>query len=305
MSAQDENWEDLRLVLAITRGRGLSGASRLLGCHHATVLRRLNSLEHRSGALLFHRSALGYEPTKEGEELARLAEGIEEDVLAAYRKLAGNDLRLSGTIRCATSDYLAQTILPGLLKQFRQQYPEISIEICVSTAFASLTKRDADVALRATIDAPDELYNQCLTKIGFGVYASPHYLSAVGEGCEISEMDWIGEDDSLAHVSTYQWRLTDYPEVDVKLKFDSLLGKYNAVCAGIGIAILPHYMARSPSLPGSPLLASPPLVCLAENHEGWELGLWMLTHKDLRHVHRIRAFMRCAESYISQLELTG
>lgn len=303
MSAQDENWEDLRLVLAITRGRGLSGASRLLGCHHTTVLRRLNGLEHRSGALLFHRSALGYEPTKEGEELARLAEGIEEDVLAAYRKLAGNDLRLSGTIRCATSDYLAQTILPGLLKQFHRQYPEISVEICVSTAFASLTKRDADVALRATIDAPEELYNQCFTKIGFGVYASPLYLSEIGKGCEISQMNWIGEDDSLGHVSTYQWRLRDYSDVDVKLKFDSLLGKYNAVCAGIGIAILPHFMAKTPGVPDTPLVARPPLVCIGEKSD-WELGLWMLTHKDLRHVHRIRAFMRCAESYISQLDLT-
>ena len=123
MNAQHLDWDHLRLVLAIVRGGGLSGAAKTLRIHHATVLRRLDSFERLIGVRLFDRSPRGYRPTINGEELATIAARVEEDVLAAYRRVAGKDLRLSGTVRCATADYVSHLVLAPILTCVRTSYP--------------------------------------------------------------------------------------------------------------------------------------------------------------------------------------
>ena len=47
-----ENWDDLRFVLAVAETGTVSGAARLLGVNHATVLRRVAAFETRHAALL-------------------------------------------------------------------------------------------------------------------------------------------------------------------------------------------------------------------------------------------------------------
>lgn len=295
MNAHDESWEDLRLVLAIVRGKGLSGASRLLGVHHATVLRRLESFEKRAGVALFHRVRQGYEPTDVGEELARRAEMIEEDVLGAYRQLAGQDLRLSGTIRCATSDYIAQSLLPPALRLFRKRYPDIEIEVSMSPHFASLTRRDADVAIRAANDIPHPLVGDAVAQIGFGLYGSKAYLNGQAGDPDPEELDWIGVDDSLAHVSTNQWRVRDFPKSNPRTKFGSLLGIHAAVKNALGVGFLPHYLAAT----------DPELARVRTEKGDWSLGLWLLTHPDLRHMYRVRAFFKCFAEATAERDLAG
>ena len=57
------DWDDLRLVLAVTREGTLSGAARRLNVTHSTVFRRLGAIEEKIGARLFERFRDGYAPT--------------------------------------------------------------------------------------------------------------------------------------------------------------------------------------------------------------------------------------------------
>ncbi len=294
MNAQDHNWEDLRLVLAITQGQGLSGASRILSLHHATILRRLNTFEKRMGVVLFHRGARGYEPTEVGEELGRMALAIDQDVENAYRRLAGQDLRLSGTIRLTTSDFLAQSLLLPVLRRFRERQPSIELEVSISPKFASLTKRDADVALRAAAKPPNNLVGQKIAKLGYGVYAHQSLLGQIGDHTGLEQLDWIGDDHSISHVTTNQWRMREFPNARVRTRFDSLIGKFGAVRAGMGVGFLPHFLA----------LSDPALVCLQSRPQKWTLDLWLLTHPDLRQMNRIKSFTRCALDVLNDLDLS-
>ncbi|MFK7762603.1 MAG: LysR family transcriptional regulator [Roseobacter sp.] len=294
MNAQDHNWEDLRLVLAITQGQGLSGASRILSLHHATILRRLNAFEKRMGVVLFHRGARGYEPTEVGEELGRMALAIDQDVEDAYRRLAGQDLRLSGTIRLATSDFIAQSLLLPVLRRFRQRQPSIEIEVSISPQFASLTKRDADVAFRAANTPPDNLVGRKVAKLGYGVYVHETLLDRFGAHVGLEQLDWVGDDHSISHVTTNQWRTREFPNARVRTRFDSLIGKLGAIRNGLGIGFLPHFLAVS----------DPNLVCLKSRPEKWTLDLWLLTHPDLRQMNRIKSFVRCAEEVLDQIKLS-
>lgn len=173
------SWDDLQLILAITQGKGLSGAAKILGVHHATVLRRLNAFEHRMGVILFDRCVTGYIPTATGEALAEKANLISKDVDQTYRSLAGEDLRLSGTIRIATTDFLAQTLVPKILKTFCTDHPGINVEVIVSSHFASLSKRETDVALRAQSNNVDNktLSGNIISSIKYAVYAHKSLLS--------------------------------------------------------------------------------------------------------------------------------
>ncbi|MEP2471588.1 MAG: LysR family transcriptional regulator [Paracoccaceae bacterium] len=294
MNAQDHNWEDLRLVLAITQGQGLSGASRILSLHHATILRRLNAFEQRMGVVLFHRGARGYEPTEVGEELGRMALAIDQDVEDAYRRLAGQDLRLSGTIRLATSDFIAQSLLLPVLHSFRQRQPSIEIEVSVSPQFASLTKRDADVAFRAASTPPDNLVGRKIAKLGYGIYVHETLLNQFGMHVGLEQLDWVGDDHSISHVTTNQWRMREFPNARVRTRFDSLISKFGAIRHGMGIGFLPHFLATT----------DPHLVCLKSRPDKWTLDLWLLTHPDLRQMDRVKSFLRCTEDVVTQLDLS-
>lgn len=292
MKSRDHSWEDLRVVHAIATGRGLSGAARLLGIHHATVLRRLNAFEYRMGIVLFDRQPSGYVPTETGEELARIAADIENEVEGAYRKLAGQDLRLSGTIRLATSDFLAQTLLVPILRAFRIRYPSIEFETAISPKFASLTKRDADVALRAVNSVPDHLVGRHIAKLGYGVYGRAD-LVAEQRGVGPEQLDWVGDDHTIAHVTTNTWRQQSFPNARVKMRYDSLIGKFTAIRTGMAVGFLPHFLGA----------ATPGLTCISTAPSEWTLDLWALTHPDLSRMSRVQTFLNMTASVLGEMNL--
>jgi DNA-binding transcriptional LysR family regulator len=116
-------WDDLRYVLAVAHARSLAGAARALGVNHTTVLRRISAFEKTLGLRLFERLPTGYALTAGGEELIAAARQVSDTVIELERKLAGQDLRLSGTIRVTTTDTLMGSILPESWRTFARRIP--------------------------------------------------------------------------------------------------------------------------------------------------------------------------------------
>jgi len=141
------DWTDLQHALAVAETGSLAGAARALGVNHTTVLRRLNGLEGRIGVRLFERLPAGYALTTAGEEVLGVARGLGATVATLERRLLGRDLRLSGTLRVATTDTLALTILMPHLAAFRAAHPGIELEVTLSNAMANLTRRDGEELL--------------------------------------------------------------------------------------------------------------------------------------------------------------
>jgi DNA-binding transcriptional LysR family regulator len=105
------DWDDPRLVLAVAQEGSLSGAARRLRVTHSTVFRRLGAIEESLGVRLFERFRDGYSATPAGETVAALAARFADDFLALERKLSGQDLRPSGTVRIATSDTISTMLM--------------------------------------------------------------------------------------------------------------------------------------------------------------------------------------------------
>lgn len=282
-------WDDLRFVLAVAEAGSLAGAARRLGVNHTTVLRRIGAFEKRLGVRLFERLPTGYVPTAGGEELIAAARAVDETVTRLERKLAGKDLRLSGVVRVTTTDTLMDSILPDMLRAFRDSHPGIQVEVAISNLMFNLTKREADVAIRPASKPPETLVGRRVAKIAFAIYASPRYL-ADNPRQDLPGHRWVVPDDSLAGTAAGKWMRSQFAGSEIALRADSLLALRQAAQAGLGLAPLPCYLGD----------AAPDLVRVDGPIAEMETSLWILTHADLRHTARIRAFTEFAANALAQ-----
>lgn len=284
MNKQQIRWDDLQIVLAITETGSLSGASRKLGVSHATVFRRLNEMERQLGVTLFYRGRSGYEATPIGEDLAGSAEKVESEILSAERRIAGNDFHLAGNIRLTTTDTLFAGLLASLIADFREIHPAIQLEIVISNQQQNLSKREADIAVRPTNSPPETLVGRRIGSVRQAVYGQKERWSHLEKETEVAyltEEQWITPDPQMGDSPMEHWLLEHLPEASCQYRIDSVLAMQTAVRQGSGIAVLPCYIGN----------ADNQLRRLTAPIADLETGLWVLTHRDLRRVSRIRQLM--------------
>lgn len=275
------DWNDLRYVLAIARAGNITAAAPELNVHESTVLRRLNALEKQLGTRLFDRFAKGYVTTAAGEEVCQTATQMEESILALDLRIVGQDLRPSGTIRITTTDSLLLKLLTPCFATFCTIYPEIELEVIISSQLFNLTKRDADIAIRATNHPPDTLVGRRIASVAAAIYASKTYLASHPNLADLSRHAWIRADESVAHSDSSQWLAKAFPGSRCQYRVNTSVGMLAAIKEHLGLALLFCFLAD-----GDEELQQvhPPIPELAKD-------LWLLTHADIRNVTRIRTFI--------------
>lgn len=274
------DWNDLRYVTAVAHGKSAAGAARLLGVSNATVLRRLQALEQHIGTPLFYRLPTGYTPTDAGRQLAEMGTSIDSALTDVRRNIDGHSTELKGTVRFTTTDSLASALMPAILLGFRQRYPEIKVDMVVTSSRLDLDRRDADVALRPTVEPPESWVGTKLGNLPMGLYASAVYLEG-RRGEDWRHFDWLLPGGSLSQRSPIQWLKSQVPEERCVMTVDSFATLRELVIAGVGATVLPDFAARDERLQ---------LIQALPSHMTG--AVWLLTHTNLRDAQRIKAFMR-------------
>lgn len=285
MNEQPIRWDDLQIVLAIAESGSLSGAGRQLGVSHATVFRRLTDMERRLGVRLFYRNRSGYSQTPAGEDLAASAARIQQEVFGAERRIAGEDLQLSGNIRVTTTDTLFSGLLAGLLAGFRDRHPAIELEVVISNQRQSLSRREADLAIRPTNTPPETLIGRHVGNIKQAVYGQNERWEHLEKALLVEDLvneQWLGPDSHMGDLAMEQWVARNVPGASCRYRLDSVLAIQMAVRQGSGVAVLPCYLGD----------ADGQLHRLTEPLPELETQLWMLAHRDLRRVTRIKTLMK-------------
>ncbi|MDW5377689.1 LysR family transcriptional regulator [Halomonas sp. HP20-15] len=286
MSERLARWDDLRIVLAIAESGSLAGAARRLGVNHATVFRRLGELERQLGVRLFERSRGGYTPTPAGEELAASASRVARDIADAERRVLGQDLALSGTLRITTTDTLLMGLLTPHFARFRAKHPRIVLEVVVSNRTLNLSRRDADIAIRPTSAPPETLVGRRVGRIAQAVYARADRHD------DITRQAWVGPDPHLGYPALEAWMVRQGVDAHAGYRVDSMLAMQAAIRSGLGRGVLPCYLADD----------QPDLRRLGEPIAELATDLWLLTHPDLRRTARVRAFF---DSLATALDADG
>jgi DNA-binding transcriptional LysR family regulator len=284
------SWDDFRYVKAIADTRSLGGAAEALAVNHSTVFRRLAQIEKGLGSRLFERSRGGYALTPCGEEMVRLAERMGEDIVTFERKVTGHDLRPSGELRVTTNDTALVHLMTEIFSGFRKAYPEIVLDVVVSNQALNLSKRDADVAVRATDRPPDALIGRRAASIGWAVYAATKGApKSFDIATDARSVDWIGFGDNLGGLRAAKW-LKEHAGDRIVYRINTVLGLGEAVAAGIGVGLLPCFIGA----------VTPGLTRLSEPVPDFGDAIWLLTHSDLRQTARVRAFMDFAGSELTK-----
>src|SRR5262245_11847977 len=143
------NWNDLRYVLAVSRGGTLRAAARLLGVDDTTVARRLVAMQETIGTRLYQRLVDGtLQLTTSGERAALHAERIEHEVGALAVALADVDDVVSGTVRITSVPIVVNHILVPAAPLLLKRHPKLELEFVADARDLSLTRRETDLALR-------------------------------------------------------------------------------------------------------------------------------------------------------------
>jgi DNA-binding transcriptional LysR family regulator len=281
---QGASWDDLRYVLVIARAGNLRAAASALGVNHSTVFRRLATLERALGAKLFERLAGSYRPTESGETLIEAAERMEAEAIALDRDLTGRDTRLIGRLRVTASETLGFRVLTDEIARFRVAQPGIVVDLMVDNRVLDLSRREAEVALRATRPKEGDLFGRKLAEIHWALYASQTYLAAHPAPRRLDQLDRhaiIGWSETSPSTLAAAWLAQIVPDAAVAFRSSGFINQLIAVKAGLGIAVLPCYLAEPEA--GIRRVLSPIDSLVTE--------LWLITHRSLKDTARVRVFI--------------
>ncbi|WP_296226117.1 LysR family transcriptional regulator [Ralstonia sp. UBA689] len=268
--------DDLEVVLAMVRTGTLAAAGDRLGVDASTVFRSLQRIERGLGQSLFARSRTGYLANELAQSLAERAEQVESALEAARSAVHAVPDQVSGTVRITTTDTILVGLVAPALKTLQVLHPNLSYDLHVSNELASLTRRDADIAVRATRRPPQHLVGKHLGSIRVGLYAGR------GSGVTYADVEagratWLAIDDAIPEHPSVAWRKRHFPKVVPTYFVNSLQIAAEMVAMGAGIAILPVVMAQ----------ARGDLVSLRDLQDANQSELWLLTHPESRHLRRI------------------
>lgn len=270
------NWENLRYLGALAKGGSFSAAARMLGVEHATISRRVAALESELGIHVVDRRGRKLFLTTEGVRLARIAERMEHEAMAAERLAASSHREISGKITLSAPPAYSAAVLVTPLARLQAEYPQLTLEVIAESRKASLDRREADIAIRLDRPEQDDLSIVRLGTVTFAAYASPGYLSAT----DPNDWSFIGyADEVMRETPLAQYLLTLAAGRPVRFLANTLELHRCAARAGVGIALLPDFLVD----------ADPTLAIADEDTAPLCRDIWLVVHVDVRDAPAVRA----------------
>ncbi|KPN90610.1 LysR family transcriptional regulator [Pseudomonas nunensis] len=270
------DWEDLRYFIVFAHERSLSGAARALKVDHATVARRISALESSLNLKLVDRRPRAYVITEDGERIAQLGRRMENESFAVQRTaLAGQD-NYVGEVTVSAPPALACALIAPHLNELRANYPQLSLQLIGSLGSASLSRREADIAVRLSRPKEPDLVARKVATIPFYLYASADYLAATAA----QDLVFIAYDETMEQSPQQAWLKQQAGDRSILLRSNDLNIQATAAQAGAGVAALPGFLGERYGLQTMPSVGA-----------GLTRDVWLVVHNDIRHTPAVQAVM--------------
>jgi DNA-binding transcriptional LysR family regulator len=272
------DWEDLRHFAALAENGSLSAAARSLRVEHATVARRVASLETSLQMKLVDRRPRSYVLTPDGERIAAMASQMQEQAFSVDRAAHAVRPATVGEVTISSPPAIARGLIAPRLWTLRAQHPNVHIRLIGDNRMTSLARREADIAVR--LCRPDEkrVVARKVGPMAFGLYASPGYLARHSP----DRFVFIGYDDTADGLPQQEWLKAIAGPRPMVFQTTELEAQWAAARTGVGIAALPHYLGERDAQLTRVEIPSRSLI----RH------VWLAVHRDLRRVAAIRVVMQ-------------
>lgn len=268
---------DIEVVLALVRANTLAEAGERLAVDASTVFRSLQRIEKGLGQRLFERSRTGYQPLELAQVLASHGEQLEVQLESARSAAQASPEQVSGSVRLTTTDTVLHGLVAPALKLLQSTHPLLVYELHMGNELASLTRRDADIAVRATRRPPQHLVGKHVGPIRVALFAAKKGGPKRFDADMAGKVDWIAPDDALPEHPSVVWRKKHFPRVSPRYRVSSILTVAEMVAQGMGIGLLPLFLAQGRA----------DLVALTGALDECQTELWLLTHTESRHLRRV------------------
>ncbi|HKU53901.1 MAG TPA: LysR family transcriptional regulator [Rhizomicrobium sp.] len=279
-----ENWDDIRVFLAVARQGGFAPAAHNLGINHTTVARRLSTLEAALHTRLVNRTPTGATLTPAGQNFLYHAERMENEALAAEQRVYTADGSVSGKVRLATREGVGAWLICPKVAQLRRRHPSLNLELVSEARTISLLKRDADITISLQYPQQDRVIVQKLTDYRLGLFASHAYLREYGPIDSIEELsnrDVIWYLDDFVDIAEQRYMQRIVANSRAGFRATNILAQYTAVVTGMGVGIIPVYQAGQ----------DPALVRVLPDQVEEMRTYWLSVHPDAQELPNVRAVM--------------
>jgi DNA-binding transcriptional LysR family regulator len=280
----EPDWSLYRTFLAVMDGGSLSAAARALGIAQPTVGRQIEALEAAlGGETLFTRSPGGLRPTRAANTLAPHAQTMAAAAQTLVRAAAGTADDMSGVVRLTASDIVGAEVLPPILAAFREDWPDIEIELLLSNRREDLLRRDADIAVRMVRPTQDALLARRVGALELIFHGHRGYLQKHGVPRTLDDLlvghTLIGYDRARPEIEGLGDLPFEIRREMFALRTDSDLAQLALLRAGAGLAPCQRAIAAR----------DPNLVPLLVGEFAFSLEMWVVMHEDLKTDRRLRA----------------
>ena len=265
------NWDDLRLLLAVSRRGSFLQAGEMLGVAASTLSRRITQFEAAVGEPLIERGVDGVRLTPRGAVLVETAKALELELANEVRDPKDG---LSGSVTVSAGDGFVEIVTEAAAK-FLAANPACMVDFLVENTLVKVARGAADITIRTVHLGEPSLVYRRLTSLRFGLFASPTLMPSPGATAQDARMvDLLPPLDQLPHLRTA--RAAGFSRT--VLRVSSFSAQLAAVQAGIGCAVLPQTMGRGLVQPYGPLDLP-------------TLDIYLVTRPQALHQPQIRAFV--------------
>ncbi|MDO5612021.1 MAG: LysR family transcriptional regulator [Paracoccus sp. (in: a-proteobacteria)] len=273
-----DNWDDIRVALAVARQGTISAAAAELGVHHATVIRRIDALEQRLRVRLFQRNPRGYAPTEEGRILLESGSGIEERIAQMHTRIVGGGA-IEGALTVTALPDLHWLILPRLAPLLTA-HPGLRLDYQTDARLFRLSAGEAHVAIRGAATAPDDpdYVVQPFLRLRTGLFAAPGFALAG----DPARNRFVLAGDTARGAPYMPWVQAHVPPDAQVVTANEPSAQRAAIGMGLGVGFLFADLATG-------------LVEIAHRPE-WDSILWLVTHVDLHRSPKVQAALAALKS---------
>jgi DNA-binding transcriptional LysR family regulator len=274
------------VLIELARHGSLSATARALGVTHATVSRRILSLQRDLAQPLFVREQGRYVLTEAGKRILELAVPMADSAEAVLRAASGLEARLTGPVRITATEAVGAYIVVPALRAVRTRYPDLDLILNISQLNLSLARADADIAVRLgppEIDAG--LIGIKIAELAYHFYGARSYV----DGRKPELFEYIGYQDEFADWPEYKAFDERARGGRTALKINHLSNRIAAARLGLGLALLPSIMAET----------WPDLARASAGAPAMRREVHLIVHRDLQDVPRIKACLEVLTEAIS------
>ncbi len=282
------DWSRVQAFLAVAETGSLTAAAQRLGQSQPTLGRQIKQIEAQLGVTLFERHPRGLALTEAGNKLIAPARAMQSAHKAFELAAAGQDERLSGTVRLTASTFVAHHIVPPIIAQLRVSHPQVRITLLPSDSAENLLFREADIAVRMFQSTQLDVVTKRIGTIELGIFAAQSYLARRGapQGLDdFAQHDIVGYDRNELIIQGMRAVGLPADESWFTVKCDNQVTYWELVRAGCGIGLsIAASAARDARI--IRLFAETPLP---------PMPVWLAVPEALQRTPRVRAVWEALE----------